>query len=554
MKGFDTMQGLSVRRQAGSPVSNLIDQFCGFQPGQVFSDEESVRKCLLELEKPLWIVTNGAVTGVTQQMEMEPQATGQSGSSQILVSIPAFRMDAFGDAGFCADYGLRYACYAGAMANGIASVGMIIALGKAGLMGSFGSAGLGAARIEAAIDEIQLALPDGPYAFNLINSPNEPAMEQRAAELFVKKKVRVVEASAYLDLTVPLVYFRAAGLEVDAQGKTLIRNRIIAKVSRKEVARRFMEPAPEDILKQLLAENKITPLQAQLARTVPVADDITVEADSGGHTDNRPLVGLLPTMLALRDEIQAKFNYPQVVRIGAGGGISTPASALAAFMMGAAYLVTGSVNQACVESGASEHTRNLLAQADMADVIMAPAADMFEMGVKVQLLKRGTLFPLRAQKLYELYTRYNSIDEIPAVEREKQERQVFKRNFNEIWEEVMSFFAERDPRQIERANQDPKHKMALIFRWYLGLSSRWAITSEKGREMDYQIWCGPAMGTFNDWTRTSYLAEPKNRHIVDITLHILRGCAYLYRLRLLSLQGIQVPASLEAYIPQAPLC
>ena len=74
--------------------------------------------------------------------------------------------------------------------------------------------------------------------------------------------------------------------------------------------------------------------------------------------------------------------------------------------MGAAYVVTGSVNQACVESGASEHTKNLLAHADMADVMMAPAADMFEMGVKVQVLKKGTLFPMRAQKLYELYHRF----------------------------------------------------------------------------------------------------------------------------------------------------
>ena len=27
---------------------------------------------------------------------------------------------------------------------------------------------------------------------------------------------------------------------------------------------------------------------------------------------------------------------------------------------------------------------------------MAPAADMFEMGVKLQVLKRGTMFPMRA--------------------------------------------------------------------------------------------------------------------------------------------------------------
>jgi hypothetical protein len=52
---------------------------------------------------------------------------------------------------------------------------MVIALGKAGFLGSFGAAGLPPARLEAAIQQIQAALPDGPYAFNLIHSPHEEA-------------------------------------------------------------------------------------------------------------------------------------------------------------------------------------------------------------------------------------------------------------------------------------------------------------------------------------------------------------------------------------------
>jgi PfaD family protein len=363
----------------------------------------------------------------------------------------------------------------------------------------------------------------------------------------------VVEASAYLDLTASVLYYRTAGLSRAADGSVQIGNRIIAKLSRREVAARFMQPAPENLLTQLLNEGHITSQQAELARQVPVADDVTVEADSGGHTDNRPLVCLLPTMLALRDELQAKYNFPTPVRVGAAGGISTPASALGAFMMGAAYIVTGSVNQACIEAGASEHTRSLLAQAGMADVAMAPSADMFEMGVKVQVLKHGTLFPMRALKLYELYNRYDSIDSIPADEREKLERQVFKRDLESIWQETVKFFSERDPAQIERANNNPKRKMALIFRWYLGLSSRWSNTCEQGREMDYQIWCGPAIGSFNDWTRGTYLAEPKNRRVVDVALQILTGAAYQYRVQALKLQGVRVPSNVEQYYPTAPL-
>ncbi|MGS0729228.1 eicosapentaenoate synthase subunit PfaD, partial [Shewanella sp. 0m-11] len=243
-------------------------------------------------------------------------------------------------------------------------------------------------------------------------------------ELFLKHKVRTVEASAFLGLTPQIVYYRAAGLSRDAQGKIVVANKVIAKVSRTEVAEKFMMPAPAKMLQKLVDDGSITAEQMELAQLVPMADDVTAEADSGGHTDNRPLVTLLPTILALKEEIQTKYQYDTPIRVGCGGGVGTPDAALATFNMGAAYIVTGSINQACVEAGASEHTRKLLATTEMADVTMAPAADMFEMGVKLQVVKRGTLFPMRANKLYEIYTRYDAIEAIPADEREKLEKQV----------------------------------------------------------------------------------------------------------------------------------
>ncbi len=312
------------------------------------------------------------------------------------------------------------------MANAIASADLVIAMGRAGLLSSFGAAGVVGPRLEAAIQQVQAALPTEPYAFNLIHSPSEEAMERRAVELFLQYGVTTVEASAFLDLTAHVVRYRAAGLSADMHGNVVIGNRIIAKVSRREVAQKFMEPAPERLLRPLVEQGLITEVQAQLAARVPIADDVTVEADSGGHTDNRPLVVILPSIISLRNELQAKHNFATPVRVGAAGGIGTPSSALAAFMMGAAYVVTGSINQSCVEAGSSAHTKKLLSEADMADVMMAPAADMFEMGVKVQLLKRGTMFPMRAQRLYELYRGIDSIDDIPTDQREKLEKQVFK--------------------------------------------------------------------------------------------------------------------------------
>ena len=451
--------------------------------------------------------------------------------SDLPLSPLPLRPEHLGDAGFCADHRLRYAYVAGAMANGIASVALVEAMGKAGMLGFFGAAGLSLERVEAAIDQLAALMragPDGafvPHGFNLIHSPNEADLEAAVAALYLHRGVRLVEASAYLGLTLPLVRYRVTGIGRDAQGRAVTPNHVIAKVSRVEVATQFFSPPPDEMLSELVRLGEITLEQAQIAATIPVAQDLTAEADSGGHTDNRPLVTLLPSMLALRDRLQAKHGYAQTLRVGAAGGLSTPSALAGAFAMGAAYVLTGSVNQACVESGSSNAVRAMLAQAGQADVAMAPAADMFEMGVKVQVLKRGTMFPMRAAKLYELYRAHAGLDALPAADKSMVEKQFLRATVDEAWASTRAFFLQRDPAQVERAERDPKHKMALVFRSYLGLSSRWANAGEATRAMDYQVWCGPAMGAFNEWARGSYLEHPQQRTVVVVAHNLLVGAA-----------------------------
>ena len=99
-------------------------------------------------------------------------------------------------------------------------------------MGSFGAAGMVRSKLEATVDQIQSELPNGPYAFNLIHSPNEEALERNAVEVYLQKGVHVVEASAYLDLTPSIVYYRAAGLKQNCRWQCRYTNRVIAKLSR----------------------------------------------------------------------------------------------------------------------------------------------------------------------------------------------------------------------------------------------------------------------------------------------------------------------------------
>lgn len=467
--------------------------------------------------------------------------------------VPALPLANLGDPSFRAEHRLRYTLVGGAMANGIGSVEIVEALGRAGMVGFFGAAGLAPERVETAIDRLTQSLGEQhPFGFNLIHSPNEPDLEAAIADLYLRRGVRLVEASAFLDLTLPVVRYRVAGIGRDSNGTVVTPNRVMAKVSRVEVAGKFLAPPPAAMLRALVEQRHISAEQADMAASLPVAQDVTAEADSAGHTDNRPAFALIPTMLAFRDRMQAQYRYTRPPRVGAAGGIGTPAAAAAALAMGAAYIVTGSVNQACVESGSSDAVRKMLAAAEQADVTMAPAADMFEMGVKVQVLKRGTMFAMRAAKLYELYRAYPSLEEIPPAERGPLEKNLFLAPLEQIWAQTRDFFQQRDPAQIARAEKDGRHRMALVFRWYLGLSSRWANAGEPTRKVDYQVWCGPAMGAFNEWARGSFLEQPRNRRVVTVAHNLLYGAAVLTRLHVLRCQGAAVSPEWSHLQPLPP--
>jgi len=454
-----------------------------------------------------------------------------------------------GDPAFLAAHGLKYAYVGGSMANGISSTQLAEALGRAGMLGFYGAAGQPIEEIEKAIDRLQSA-GGIPYGFNLIHSPSEPGHEAAVIDLYLRRGVRLAEASAFIGLTLPLIRFRTAGIGRGPDGGIVTPNRVIGKISRVEVAERFFSPPEEKFLKQLVASGDLTAEQAELAARVPVAEDVTAEGDSGGHTDNRPLVNLLPTIIALRDRMQAKYDYAVTPRVGAGGGIATPEAAAAAFMTGAAYVVTGSVNQACVESGTTDLVRRLLAEAGQADVAMAAAADMFEMGVKVQILKRGTMFAMRANKLYEYYKAYGSFEEIPADIRGTLERDYFRKSFAEVWAGTREYFLRRDPSQAERGEREPKHRMALVFRWYLSQTSRWPLAGDESRKLDYQVWCGPSMGAFNEWAKGSFLEKPESRDAVTVAYNLLAGAAALTRLHALRCQGAAADPRLARQAPR----
>lgn len=550
MRSHPVAIALEESRRSGALYPRAIGRWVA-DKNAPFTSPETLQDALRHIREPLFVVAHDGAHAFGRG------GTGSIGHASgegfpLLGCVAPVDLERLGDVSFCEDHRLRYPYYAGAMANGIGSVEVVEAMARGGMLGFFGAAGLPPAVVESAIDHLSKRLGKLPYGFNLIHSPNEKEIEETIVDLYIRRGIHLVEASAYLDLTLAVVRYRVHGIHRDADGEIVTPNRVIAKVSRAEVASKFLGPPPLGMLRELVDRNQITEEQAALAAHVPMAQDITAEAASAGHTDNRQAISLFPAIRMVASRMQERHAYSQKLRVGLAGGISTPESACAAFAMGADFIVTGSVNQACVESGSSDEVRQMLAETDQTDVAMAPAADMFEMGVTVQVLKRGTMFPMRAARLYELYRTYESLDSIPEAERLKLEKTVFRASMADIWGQTREFFTTRDPRQIELAERDPKHLMALVFRWYLGQSSRWANRGESSRRLDYQIWCGPAMGAFNDWVRGSVLEPSSGRNVVSVGLNILFGAAVRMRINQLRSCGVALPSEFQRITPLDP--
>jgi len=441
--------------------------------------------------------------------------------------------EALGSAAFKADYGIKYAYLAGAMYKGIASKELVVAMGKAGLMAFLGTGGMALDEIEENISFVQGTLAGGEsYGANLLSDPARPGHEAALVELYLRRGVRVVEASGFIEISHSLARYRLTGVRRTPNGELSIPNRVLAKVSRPEVAEAFMRPAPPVILKHLVDAGLLNSEEAASAPFVPMSNEVCVEADSGGHTDQGVAYALMPAMIALRNAVVQEQRYAGEIRVGAAGGIGTPEAAAAAFVLGADFIMTGSINQCTVEAGTSDAVKDMLQSMNVQDTAYAPAGDMFELGAKVQVLRKGLFFPARANRLYELYSRHSSLEEIdPKTAHQIQER-YFKRTFEAVWDETCAHYRREGNAGFELASVTPKQKMALIFRWYFVHSTRLALRGDALQKVDYQVQCGPALGSFNQWVKGTELEYWRNRRVADIGERIVIAAAQILQDRL----------------------
>ena len=506
-----------------------VEEFEEIGPGRVLTG--LIQKIQKEAA-PLIISENDDSSNSGEGDQTEHKDVKPQGENDHDLKISPFSL---GSQEFREDFHIRYAYIAGSMYKGISSKELVVRMGKAGLMGFLGTGGLAVDQIEASLRYIQNALPNGGvYGVNLLNNIENPELENQTVDLFLRYGVRNVEASAYMQMTPGLVLYRLNGIHKNGNGDISAPNRVIAKVSRPEVADYFMSPPPEPILNKLVQAGKLSSEEAELGRTIPMSEYICVEADSGGHTDQGVAFALYPAIVSLRNEKMKKYGYKKKIRVGLAGGIGTPLAASAAFIMGADFILTGSINQCTVEAGISDSVKDMLQDINVQDTAYAPAGDMFEIGAKVQVLRKGVFFPARANKLYEIYRQYNALNEIDEKTRKQIQEKYFRKSFEEVWQETEAFYSKVAPDEITKAMKSPKHKMALTFRWYFGRGTWLALNGIEDLKVDYQVQCGPALGAFNQWVKGTEMENWRNRHVDEIAEKLMEETALPLRERLKS--------------------
>jgi trans-AT polyketide synthase/acyltransferase/oxidoreductase domain-containing protein len=186
-----------------------------------------------------------------------------------------------------------------------------------------------------------------------------------------------------------------------------------------------------------------------------------------------------------------------------------------------------------VEAATSDAVKDMLQGMNVHDTDYAPSGELFELGSKVQVLKKGIFFPARATKLVSLYRQHESIDEIDAKTRGLIEERYMKRSLAQVFDEICAAYPGPE---VERAKRSPKHRMALVFKRYFRDATRWALAGDLEHKVDFQVQCGPAQGALNQWAAGAGFASWHDRHVDEIALRLMDETASLLNRRFAAMQ------------------
>jgi trans-AT polyketide synthase/acyltransferase/oxidoreductase domain-containing protein len=376
-----------------------------------------------------------------------------------------------GDPSFRRDYGARLAYVVGGLGWGIGPPELVSRAAGAGLLAFLGTAGLTADRVAADVERTRSMVAAGsPWGLSVASAARDPSLSDRLVELALRLDVPAVEVADTAGISPQLVRYRLRGCHRDADGRPQPARRLLAKVDRLETAVPFLGPAPSSIVRWLEDQGELTAAEAELGRVMAMADDVCACPEVGASPGLA--LNLLPVLMAYRDERNGEIAVRS--RIGIAGGLGSPQAVAAAFVSGADFVVTGSVNQVTVEAGTSPVVKDALAAADIDDFTTAPDPQWFELGGRAAVLGRGLLFPARAEGLYRRYLDHGRADELHA---------------------------------------------------YLRRSLAAAMDGDTDQWLDFQVPSSTAVGAFNRAVSGSRLEDWRHRHVDEVATFLMAKAA-----------------------------
>lgn len=392
----------------------------------------------------------------------------------------------------------------GAMFRGISGPHFVAAAAESGLVAALGTEGLPLDEVERLVRETTSLLGARPWALAVSPSWYEPDREAALIDIALRHGVTRLEASGYVSVSPVLARFRLKGA-YRRDEQVYAPHQVMCKTSRPEVARQFCAPLSASLVQRLVSEARVTAAEAEVASSIAAASSLCADSQGGWLTDHAPATAVLPTFLRLRDQATTVLSHP--IPVGLAGGLGSPEAFAAALVMGAEFLMTGSINQCTPEAATSDHVKDLLAACEIQDTTTAPAAAAFELLTPMQVMRRGTLVSARAKRLRDVFERFSSWDEVDELTQDQIERRVLGETFDSARQRAVHAHL------LPPDEADPRAVFVGVIRSYLDHCAEAALAGDPEHQVDYLVPTGPAMGAFNSWAAGTDFADWRQRHV-----------------------------------------
>jgi trans-AT polyketide synthase/acyltransferase/oxidoreductase domain-containing protein len=255
--------------------------------------------------------------------------------------------------------------------------------------------------------------------------------------------------------------------------------RLLVRVTGSDQAEAFLRPAPAGVVAPLVRSGQLDPAEADEASRLPVATEICVQPEPGGGTTASLLMSVLR---ATRDMSRSGEGREEPVPVGVGG-IGTAEEIASAVLLGAGFLLTGAINECTPQARTSDAVKDLLATVTMADTVLAPSAELFRLGGREHMVRKATLFPARAGRLYGLYLARGSLADLSPATRQLLESDYFGEPLDQVTRSI--------------PGQEAEPRLADLLARYFDLGTRAALAGRMREQLNWHVPCGPELGAFN---------------------------------------------------------